>query len=225
MIAIEIDGTTQRAVEEGDSLQLIARAISASGDTVPDVEITWQLLDIDSGQVGFTIDPGTGVVTALHPGTGRVRPRVEDLVFDPPIEVTVTGAPDSVAAGGAVRLTLAAAATESPSLTVGVFDLTTEPDVENTLPDKPVTFELVEPTPGSTEADGFFLTESDPAPGPDPHRVVATTSDNGQAEIVVRRIQGMQLPDSAIIDAVVLTALDAVVPGSPITFVVIFESN
>ncbi len=212
-------------MEEADTLQLVARAISASGDTVPDVEIVWQLLDVDSGQVGFTLDTATGLVAATHPGSGRVRPRAEELVFDPPIVITVTAAPDSAAASGDVRVTLAAGETVSPSLNVEVFDLTTDPDTVQRIADKSVMFALTEPAPGTTAADAFFLTEGDTVPGTDPHRVEVTTSNTGQASIVVHRIQGAQLPDSAIIHATVATALGNAVPTSPITFVVIFESN
>ena len=106
-----------------------------------------------------------------------------------------------------------------------VFDLTTDPDTVQLIEGKPVMFVLTEPLPGTTAAEGFFLTESDTLPGTDPHQVTATTASVGQASIMVRRIQGMQLPDSAIIDATVFTALGNIVPTSPITFVVIFESN
>ncbi len=225
VIAIEIDGSIDRVLEEGETIQLSAVAISASGDTVPDAEIVWQLLEVDTGQVGFTLDPATGVVSATHPGSGRVRPRVDELVFDPPLLITVTAAPDSAAPSGSVRVTLAAGDEVSPSLTVDVFDLTTEPNTVLPLAGKSVTFQLMEPAPGSTAADGFFLTEADAGSGEDPHRVTATTSSAGQASIVVRRVAGGVLPDSAVIDASVATALGNTVPVSPITFVVIFESN
>ena len=139
--------------------------------------------------------------------------------------ITVTAAPDSAAASGDVRVTLAAGETVSPSLNVEVFDLTTDPDTVQRIADKSVMFALTEPAPGTTAADAFFLTEGDTVPGTDPHRVEVTTSNTGQASIVVHRIQGAQLPDSAIIHATVATALGNAVPTSPITFVVIFESN
>jgi hypothetical protein len=224
VVAIEVVGPTSRTVEERDTLQLRARAVSAAGDTVPEAVIRWVGLDVDSGQVGFTIDSVTGLVTANAPGTGRVQARVENLASGS-IQITVLAAPDSVAATGEVRVTVDTAVVNSPPLTVVVYDLTTSPGTQLALAGITVHFATVDPAPGSAAADGFFLTQSDTVPGPDPHAVMLTTDVNGQAAVVARRTSGVTQPDSAIIESVALTARADTVMGSPVRFVVLFENN
>lgn len=221
IVAIELVGSRAPTVEEGDVLQLQARALRANGAVVPDAEIVWALLDVDSGQVGFTLDATTGLVAAVAPGKGRVQARVDNLTSGA-ITVTVTPAPDSVAAGGDQRLVFAVDAESSPPLQVVVFDLTTNPGQATPLGGKPVTFALTDPPPGSDAAAGFFLTVSDVVPGTDPHVVTATTGTTGVASVVVRLAPGALLPDSAAVAATARTALGAAVVGSPVSFTVIF---
>jgi hypothetical protein len=226
IIALEIYGPAERTIEEGDTLTLTARALNLAGDTVPGAVITWEMVDVDSGQVGFTLDESTGLVTAYAPGSGRVRPRVEDLTTLAVITVTVTAAPDSVAPGGDLTVALAPGDSLSPPLAVVVYDLTTDPPNTMAIAEKPVQFYLVDPVPGSPAADGFFLTVPDSLEaGPDLHRITATTDAGGRASAVARRIAGIAVPDSAVVDAMVTTAAGVTVAGSPIRFVVIFDGG
>ncbi len=79
IVAIEIVGSLSPQIAVGDTLQLRARALTAAGDSVAEALIVWQLLDLDSGQVGFTLDTATGVVAGESAGSGRVAARVETL--------------------------------------------------------------------------------------------------------------------------------------------------
>jgi hypothetical protein len=224
VIAIEILGATTRTVEEGDTLRLVARAVSAAGAIVPDAQIAWGILDVDSGQVGFTIESETGLVTALSPGSGRVRARVGELTSGT-VVVTVSAAPDSVSPQGPTRITVGATATMSAPLLVTVVDLTTSPGSPLALPGKAVHFVTIDPAPGSAAADGFYLSVAGAGPGADPHRVEVATGTDGLASVVVARQTGVPQPDSASIDAVALTARGDTVPGSPVRFLVVFENN
>lgn len=224
MVAIEIVGATAPTLEEGDTLTLRARAIDAAGDTVPDAAITWIILDVDSGQVGFTVGEATGLVTALSPGSGRVQARVETLVSGP-IVVSVFPAADSIGATGATRLSVDTGTVASPALTVAVWDLTSSPGDTVALAGKLVQFLTVDPPPGSAGSDGFFITQSDTVPGTDPHVVDVTTAVSGEASVVVRRQSGVAQPDSAAIDAISVTAVGDTVAGSPIRFWVVFANN
>jgi len=223
IVAIEIVGSTPPTVEEGDTLRLHARAVSARGDTVPEAAITWVTLDVDSGQVGITIEASTGLVTALAPGSWRVQAQVENLATGA-IVVTVVPAPDSVSAVGDVRVTVDTAAAGSPPLTVVVVDVTTVPGDTLALGGKSVHFLTADPPPGSPAASGFFLTESD-VPGADPHRVDALSGTNGRASVTVMRVAGQPQPDSVAVDAVAVTARGDTVAGSPVRFWVLFGSN
>ncbi len=217
VIAIEVAGGTSRDVETGGMLQLMAAALDGTGDTVPDAVITWELIDVDSGQVGFTLDP-SGLVTAVSPGNGRVQARFETLRAGPITVSVIDVIPDSIAAVGDQRVTQGTADTTSPPLVVVVYDLTLAPPSAIPLDSQTVAFALTLPAPGSAEAQGFFLTVGDTVPVGDPHRLDVLTDDLGLATIVVRRLSPGTVPDSAVIHA----SLGSVA-GSPLEFVVLFE--
>ncbi len=224
-----MEGPLQRTVEENDSLLLVARAIDAKGDTVPDVEITWELLDVDSDSapVGFSLDTQRGLISANSPGKGRVRPKVESFTPADYITVSVTAAPDSVMASGDLTIVVPSTETTSSKLEVLVYDLTTVPATAVPLSEKPVQFEVVVPDPDGAEAAGFFLMLSpqDSVLEETPHTVVVRTDEMGLARAFVRRIAGASLPDSAVVQADVSTAIGETVRGSPVRFLVIFENN
>jgi hypothetical protein len=223
VIALEIEGSLQRSVEEGDTLQLTARALDAAGGVVSEAPIAWVVLDVDSGQLGFTLD-SAGLVTGLHPGSGRVRAQHEDL-FGDPITINVTAAPDSIAAAGPQRVTVAAAGEQSEGLIVAVFDTSTTSGAQLPLPGKEVRYGVVDPDPNTGAADGVFLTVADTEPGDQPHALSVTTDASGNATAVVRKAAGATPPDSVTVDVTVTTALGQPVGGSPVRFVVVFEAN
>ncbi len=72
----------------GDTLLLEAQAVNAAGDVVVDADIFWAVIDVDSGQLGFTLDTTTGTVVAIAVGSGHVQARVADIRSDP-ITITV----------------------------------------------------------------------------------------------------------------------------------------
>ncbi len=209
-------------VEEGDSLQLHARAVNAAGDTVPEALIVWAL--VDTGAVGFTIDATTGWIVASHPGSGRVVAQADDIRSGE-LQVTVTGAPDSVAAVSEQQVTIDVGANVSPPLRVIVLDTTTEPGAQLALAEKPVHFFVVDPMPGSPQAQGFFLATTDTLPSSDPFGIEAVTDADGVATAVVRRASATAQPDSAVVHAVAVTAVGDTTAGSPVRFVVLFQSN
>lgn len=214
IVAIELVGSAAPRVEEGDTIRLVARALDAGGAIVSDAPLVWQVLD--TGQVGITIDSTSGLITATAPGSWRVRARVDALASSP-ITVTVTPAPDSLAASGAVRDTLAADDLASTPLTVILFDLTTEPGSERPLADKSVHYQVVVPPPAS--AAGLYLTVADTV-GADSLTAQTTTGSGGNASVILNRTSSAAA-DSAVIDATARRATGEVVAGSPVRFVVV----
>ena len=93
IVALQID-QEDRTVVVGDTIHLAAQAVDAAGKFVADAEIFWAIIDVDSGQIGFTLDTVTGIVSGVQPGFGRVQARVEKIRSNPiPITVvTPTGA-------------------------------------------------------------------------------------------------------------------------------------
>jgi hypothetical protein len=218
VIAMELDVST-RMVEMGDTLRLTARAINASGEVVPEVTIIWAILDVDSGQVGFTLD-SAGLVTGISPGMGRVQARIESLRSDP-ITIEVSAIPDSAEAAGATRLIVPEGTDQSEGLMVLVLESTTGQPLP--IANKPVRFTLVDPQPGTAAAEGLFLLASDTVPGLDPQETLAVTGATGVATATLNRVATSTVPDSAAVEATALTAQGGVVAGSPIRFTVVFE--
>ncbi|KPK06611.1 MAG: hypothetical protein AMS20_04350 [Gemmatimonas sp. SG8_28] len=215
VVAIEIVGPTARTIEEGDTVRLVARAISARGEVVPDAEVIWSI--VDTGVVGFTLEPATGLVTGLAPDTGRVQPQVDELRVGA-VTIAVTPAPDTIAPAGDTVIVIDAAAEASPPLAVVVLDLTTDPGVPLALAGQTVHFLTTDPVPGTPAADGFYLARTETTPGDEPHQYVATTGADGTVDIVVRRVAGVAQPDTAVVHAVTVTATGDTVPGSPVRF-------
>ena len=83
IIAIEIDGTPARSLEENETITLSARAIDAAGDTVPDAIIVWELLVADSENLvsGFDLDSVTGTIQATTPGHVRALTTCGPILF------------------------------------------------------------------------------------------------------------------------------------------------
>ncbi len=221
VVAIEVVGGTARQVEEGDTTSLEARALDAAGDVVDDADVVWAVLDVDSGQVGFTLAE-SGLISGVFPSSARVQGAVGRLRTGA-ITVTVSPAPDTVAPGSPERLTVPAGVPASDPMRVVVYDLTTEPGTQVALPGKPVHVVLVEPAAGSPGAADIFLVEGSVPVAPDPHRAFLTTGGGGGAEVTLHVVAGGTAPDSAVIDAVALTARGDTVSGSPVRFVVDFD--
>lgn len=80
IIALEIVGPTSYTIQVNDTLQLSARALSASGDVVSGATIEWAVLD--TGSVGITLDPATGLVVGQRPGRWKVQASVEAIRSD-----------------------------------------------------------------------------------------------------------------------------------------------
>jgi hypothetical protein len=134
IIAIDIIGSLEPAIEVGDTLQLEARAVDARGNVVPDAVIVWAI--VDTGVVGFTIDSSTGLVTAESPDTGRVVAQTHDIRSGE-VEITVTD-------------------TSSAPLGLDMLDRMTQPESHLALPDEPVHLLVVERPPRTASRRGSW---------------------------------------------------------------------
>ena len=91
IVAMQIE-SRDRSIVVGETLQLVARAVNAAGDVVDSIVVGWQIVDVDSGQIGFTLDTATGIVAGTHPGAGRVQASLAALRSNP---ITITVVQDS----------------------------------------------------------------------------------------------------------------------------------
>jgi hypothetical protein len=225
VIAIQYTGPAAPRIEEGDTVRLTAVALGLDGQPLPDVPVRWRVVGADPDSIGIALDSATGLITAVRPGAWRVQGLVEDLRTDPPIQITVTAAPDSVGLSGPDRDTVAVAEIESAALSVAVFDLTTTPGQPAGLVGARVVFTLVEPLPGTAAAAAVALAVPAQAPGENPHVVDRLSGSAGLAGFTAERVTGLTQPDSVVVEGRAFNARGAEVPGSPVRFVVFFSQS
>jgi hypothetical protein len=208
-------------VLEGDTVTLSAVALDRSGDPLPDVTVIWRVLEPSTVAVGLTLDSTTGLVTGVFAGRWRVQGDADGLRTSL-ITVTVLPVADSIAA---LQDTIAfpAGSTESPTLGATVYDVSPT-GVVTTVGSAPVRFALVQPAPGTPEAATLALAPPGEEPGSDPHTVVDSTGANGLAFATLRRV-GTGQPETAVVEAVALTAAGGIIPGTPARFTVLIGNN
>jgi hypothetical protein len=223
IVAIEVVGSAAVSLEEGDTLTLVARALTASGAEASEAVITWGLVDPDTAAIGLTVDPATGYLAAIRPSVDSLIAQAEGLTAGP-VVVRVVPAPDSAAAEGVTRVVADSTVAASPPLGIVVFDLTTQPGAVTPLSGIEVEFEVIQPAPGDPLAPPLFVTAGDTVPGDPPHRVAVTSGANGRATAYLRRA-GAAFPDSAVVDATVRRADGGAVLGSPVRFVVVYRDG
>ncbi len=97
VIGLEVEAQ-QLTIMVGDSAQLVARAVNGVGEVVTEAVILWSIVDVDSGQIGFTLDTAAGVISGERAGAGRVQARVDDIRSEP---ILVTVVADSAGGAGA----------------------------------------------------------------------------------------------------------------------------
>ena len=111
VVALEVSAPSPDTLEVGETVQLAARALDRDGNAV-NAAISWQSVDTTAN-----IDPTTGVVTALFPGTARVQARVGSLSSGL-ITLTVQAPADTLIIAGDSVLTVATDVPASPAMVV-----------------------------------------------------------------------------------------------------------
>jgi len=221
VVAILYTGPGAPSVAEGDTVTLTAVALDREGNPLADVPVIWRVLEPDTVEVGFTLDSTTGLVTGLFAGTGRVQADADGLRTNL-ITVTVRAVADSIAAVQDT-ITFPGSDGESPALGATVYDLPPS-GTATPLAGVSVWFALVSPAPGTPEAATLALAAQGQAPGSDPHTALVTTLASGIAFATLRRV-GLGQPDTAVVEAVALTASGGIIPGVPARFTVVIVNN
>ncbi|MEX0690965.1 MAG: hypothetical protein WD934_09390 [Gemmatimonadales bacterium] len=207
VIALQVEGSTARRVEEGASLTLTATALDVAGSPVA-ADITWGILDTVPG---ITLDTVTGVVTGVTPGgPWRVQARVGDLRATA-VAVTVAGAPDSVEAASD---TIVTAIGPNTPFGIRVLDLTTLPGTPMPLAGVITHFRILDPT-------GAVRLRAPPAHDSTARDSVSLVSAGNGVVTAIALFSGTA-PDSARVEATLTTALGGAVAGSPVRFLLRF---
>jgi hypothetical protein len=203
VVAIEVSLPNGGSVELGDTIFPAARALDGRGDSVA-ATIYWTSLDTAHVTV---LDSTTGATLGRTNGGGAIQARVGNLRSNA-LAITVVAAADTFVAVGPTRDSVSVGArldSLSDTLKVEVGD--TAGGSITGLASRLVLFQIIYPT----DTSAFTLVPVD----------TVRTSVGGIAALRVR-LKNRALPDSVVLSATARHLGGMPIPGSPITFTVIF---
>ena len=205
VVALEVSAPSPDTLEVGETVQLAARALDRDGNAV-NAAISWQSVDTTA-----SIDPTTGVVTALFPGTARVQARVGSLSSGL-ITLTVQAPADTLIIAGDSVLTVLSDVPASAAMLVRLESF----NPVGPLANRPVIYTITSPDltalPHTVELPGAVLVDT-----------VLTESDGQVSTMTLNRVAGVIAPDSAIVEVSAFRLRGAIVPGSGQRFIVHFQ--
>jgi hypothetical protein len=204
VVALEVSAPSPDTLEVGETVQLVARALDRDGNTV-NTAISWRGVDTTA-----SIDPATGIVTALFPGTARVQATVGSLASGL-ITLTVLAPADTLIIAGDSVLTVVTDVAASAAMLVRVESF----NPAGPLANRPVVYTVTSPEltglPHTVELPGAVLVDT-----------VLTGSD-GVSSMTLNRVTGVTAPDSAIVEVSAFRTRGSEVPGSGQRFIVHFQ--
>ena len=205
VIALEVSAPSPDTLEVGESVQLVARALDRDGNAV-NAAITWRGVDSTA-----SIDPTTGIVTALFPGPARVQATVGSLASGL-ITLTILAPADTLIIAGDSVLTVLSDVPASAAMLVRLESF----NPAGPLANRPVIYTITSPDltalPHTVELPGAVLVDT-----------VLTESDGQVSTMTLNRVAGVTAPDSAIVEVSAFRLRGAIVPGSGQRFIVHFQ--
>ncbi len=202
-MALEVSLPYGGNVELGDTIVPSSRALDGRGDSVAAI-IYWKSLDTAHVTV---LDSTTGATLGKANGAGQIQARAGNLHSNP-IAITVLAAPDTVFATTALRDSVSIGTKlDSLSDTLKVEVADTNGGITTALSGRKVAFQITYPA----DTTAFTLLPGD----------TVLTGLNGIAALRVK-LKNRTLPDSIVLSATARHLRGAVIPGSPLTFTVIF---
>ena len=204
VVGIQVRVTGPDTVEVGESIQLSARPLDKNGDSAA-AAVTWVSADTSA-----TIDPTTGILTGVSPGTARVQASVGSL-SSTIITFAVIPPADTLALAGDSVFTLPAGTTVSPALVTSLQSF----HPAGVLAGRGVIYAITSPDPsagplGVTLVNGLVVD------------TVLTGSD-GTASNALSVVTGATPPPSVIVEVRAQRTRGAAVPGSGQRFTVQFQ--
>jgi hypothetical protein len=204
VVGIEVRVPGPDTVEVGESIQLSARPLDKNGDSAA-AAVTWVSVD-----PAATMDPVTGVLTGVSPGSARVQASVGSLSSDI-ITFAVVPPADSLAIVGDSVFTVPAGTIASPALPTLIQSF----HPPGVLPGRGVIYTITSPDPalgppGAALANGLVVD------------TVLTGSD-GMASNTLSLVPGAAPPLSVVVEVRAERTRGATVPGSGQRFNVQFQ--
>ena len=205
VVALEVTLPSPPIVEVNESLQLSARALNKNGDSVA-AAIVWNAADPT-----LTVDPSTGIVTGVSPGTGRVQASLGTLTSGV-LTFSVIAPADTLIITGDSVLTVAPDSLASAPLAVAMQSFSPPGPVEG----RRVIYTLTSPDPATTTPTVSF-------PNGLSEDTASTAADGTITAITLDRISGLTAPATAVVMVRASRTRGAVVPGSGQRFTVSFQ--
>jgi hypothetical protein len=206
VVALELRLPTPPAVEQHDTLPLVARALDADGNEVQGAQIFWIALDSS-----LILDSTGTVTTDSSSGSGRIQARTGTLLSDL-VTLEIHRRSDTLAVTGPTTLTVLSTDSASGGLLAAVQSLT--PDtagVNNTR----ILYQVVDTAAakGKVRFEGNTLA------------LRAATGADGQpaTAVTLRRVPGATAPASVIVRVSATRPSGIAVPGSGQTFTINFQ--
>jgi hypothetical protein len=205
VVAIQVTEPTSQIIEVNESLQLSARALNKDGDSVA-AAIVWSAADPT-----LTVDPSTGLITGVSPGSGRVQASVGSLRSGV-LTFNVIAPADTIILGPDSVLTVAPDSAASAALVVTLQSFSPPGPVEG----RQVIYTVASTVPASTSPTVAFLNGL-------AEDTATTATDGTVTSVVLGRIAGVTAPDTAIVTVRASRTRGSVVPGSGQRFIVLFQ--
>jgi hypothetical protein len=204
VIELRVVTPTPANIEVGQTLQLSATALDKDGNVVS-TPVTWQAPDTT-----LTVDAGTGAITGLFPGPGRVQAFSGSLASSLVTFTVLAPADTLVIVGDSVSIVPADVTNTAP---LEVQLRTLSPDAG--LPSRPVIYTVTQPPdvgPHTVELPGGVLADT-----------VLTGTDGAVSSVTLIRVNGTTQPDTAIVEVRAVRGSGTDVPGSGQRFIVLFQ--
>lgn len=205
VVALEVTLPSPSIVEVNESLQLSARALNKDGDSVA-AAIVWTAADPT-----LTIDPSSGLLTGVAPGTGRVQASLGALTSGV-LTFSVIAPADTIVIAGDSIFTVPPDVTASGALAVRVESFAPAGPLEG----RSVIYTLTAPDPATISPTVAF-------PNGQSEDTAVTAADGTVTTVTLARLAGLISPDTAIVTMRATRTRGAVVPGSGQRFIVLFQ--
>ena len=204
VVELEITSPSSQTIEVGETVQLAARALDKDGNAIS-TPLSWRAADAT-----VTVDEGTGVVTGVSPGTGRVQVFAGTLGSSFVTFNIISPADTLIIVGDSIVIVGPGVASSTPLVTQ--LQSFSPP---SSLAQRPVIYTITSPPdvgPHSVELAGGVLVDT-----------LATGADGTVQAAVLSRVAGVTTPDSAIVEVRAFRTGGAAVPGSGQRFIVRFQ--
>jgi Bacterial Ig-like domain (group 2) len=202
VVGLEITQPALLTIEVGETLPLTARALDKDGNTV-NAAVTWRAPDPT-----LTVDPATGIITGVAPGSGRVQAFAGELSSGL-VQFTVIARADTLIVTDSV-FTVAPGGAASPPLVAQLQSF----NPAGPLANRPIVYAITDPPeviPHLVELPGGVVTDT-----------LSTGTDGAVSGVTLNRVALAQ-PDTAIVEVRAFRTRGAPVPGSGQRFIVIFQ--